>query len=416
MKHRNYIIVLCLLFALIWRAELTANVRYNFENALTWSAVLAIASFVAMFVNPWAGAFLVLAAVSAYFPFNTIWSEEAFRFIFFGVIWYAVCTFYITRVSVLYNMLCLICLYHIAVTVCQYFGFNYFESLAVPPRFASSVFERIPKIGIFDSYNSSAAFIAFCFPAFLRGWTSIKSPYIWLRRDEVSGWWIPEPIIKWAELSFRWYYFIPFILLGLIMAHTFAGLLAITGAFTVFILINGTAKQKCLYCVVSISALVAFVYLVDAPDITWRWNTWKFAITKAYPQHWVFGYGLGHWYWIFARTDVVAQTLFLVPKDIQIMDPAHNEFVQGLFEMGIGFAIIVLGYIIDIVKRFRKEAVLPLSAFASIVIVSLVFFPFHIGLLALVALTWMAILEKSLRSRHRSKLFVRYLSQLSLVH
>ncbi len=77
----------------------------------------------------------------------------------------------------------------------------------------------------------------------------------------------------------------------------------------------------------------------------------------------------------------------------------HNEFVQGLFEMGIAFPAIIGGYYIGIYRRFMdgftfcRTATLPVTALIIISANSMVHFPFHIASTAMIAVTWMAILE-----------------------
>ena len=75
------------------------------------------------------------------------------------------------------------------------------------------------------------------------------------------------------------------------------------------------------------------------------------------------------------------------------MVQAHNEFVQGLFEMGVLFPVLVFGYFVGIIRRYRKEAILSATTIGIIALNSLVNFPFHVATTAILAVTWMAIFE-----------------------
>jgi len=101
------------------------------------------------------------------------------------------------------------------------------------------------------------------------------------------------------------------------------------------------------------------------------------------------GSGLGHWKIIFSKYMLTTTTLRWTH--------AHNEIIQGVFEMGIGFMILFVGYSVNIIRKFRKSAIIPYTALLIIFINSLVNFPFHIGTTAMVTITWMAVLEVTLR-------------------
>ncbi len=83
---------------------------------------------------------------------------------------------------------------------------------------------------------------------------------------------------------------------------------------------------------------------------------------------------------------------------------AHNEYLQGFFEMGIAFPVLVIGYFISIYRRFvdkfgfiNRDAILPVAAIIIIAVNSAFNFAFHIAPTAMVAILWMAILQIKLR-------------------
>ena len=72
---------------------------------------------------------------------------------------------------------------------------------------------------------------------------------------------------------------------------------------------------------------------------------------------------------------------------------AHNDIYQMWAEMGVIPLLLLAWYFFDIINRFKKEAILTYIAIGMITINACGNFPFHIAPLAMIALTWMAILE-----------------------
>jgi O-antigen ligase len=80
---------------------------------------------------------------------------------------------------------------------------------------------------------------------------------------------------------------------------------------------------------------------------------------------------------------------------------AHNEFLQGLYEFGLIGMACVIGYIVNIHKKAQElmndKAVIALYAsFISIIILSCVQFPFHLGRFVPIMLFLMACLHAKL--------------------
>lgn len=101
------------------------------------------------------------------------------------------------------------------------------------------------------------------------------------------------------------------------------------------------------------------------------------------------GLGLGHW-------EVLLKQGYIHGV---IWKTAHNELLQAVFEMGIGFAIIAIGYARNIIKNFRKDAVIPVMAIVIIFVNSLVHYSFHIATTMMIAITWFAVLEIELKEK-----------------
>lgn len=87
--------------------------------------------------------------------------------------------------------------------------------------------------------------------------------------------------------------------------------------------------------------------------------------------------------------------------DYHIWDPAHNEFLQVFFDMGLVGILIIGGYIFDLFRRFLQYGNDPIiyslmAAFVAILIVSFGHFPFHIARLASPFIVILALLDTCL--------------------
>ncbi len=305
-------------------------------------------------INKWWGLLLGLAIISRFFPFYTRYSYLAFQALFYGALWYY---FLVSRCDAkaavrLMDAMCVIAMINILFIILQAFQI-------MPAAFQESRLFYVLAMGglhhhplaLVGNQNHAAALVAFCLPAFLR-----------------RGW-------AWALIIA-----IP----GLILTKTSGGMLAVAVGAIVYASFYNLRLGAAAALVAGL-AFAGYCRLVDMPS-TDRWQAWV-AGWEGIKQHWAFGSGLGHWKVVFRQLSVADQW----------WTAAHNEFLQGLFEMGIAFPVIVIGYLSDIARRIRKDAALPATALAVIVVNSCVNFPFHIGTTAMIAVTWLAILEITLR-------------------
>ena len=390
MKRDHIIIIVVLLVAMIWRAPVVGvdprtgaaniDIRLMFENAFVWATLAALAYFIATRVNLWFGLFLVLASFSAWFPVNSEHSEKAHMMVLYGVIWFFLCVQFLNTKKArgrILNTICVIALINVLMLFMQ--GFINFDPIHNPiaPTWASGGgWDRVPNVGLMDHQNSVSAMLAFSWVAFVR-----------------KGWiWCLIPVT-----------------VGFVLAKTFAGPLAVAisipfskrlyvDAFPDFILKfkDKLPKGRFLVPLLCLMALYGYYLKVDKPDTPWRYRTLEVGTTLL-KQHWIFGSGIGHWQDVFASSKISNAITGYIGKRKEFMAQAHNDPFQMFFEMGIGSVIILFGYLISIFRRYRKAALRPMIAFVIVAIDSMAFFPFHIALLGMLALTWMAILEKNLK-------------------
>lgn len=314
-------------------------------------------------INKWVAMFLLLSMVSMIFPFYGQQSYVAFIAIVFGVALYNLSVQYLDT-NVAMNAICIVVIIN-----CIYLTFQYFNA---DPLFVQKGNDFIGlSVALMGNKNLASAIIAIGFPAFLRP---------------------------------KWLFFLPLVAWGLYFAKSSGGVLAVAIAIIAYGLIYYLALEKksvpekvrnCGVLIFGMSAVFyAYFYLYDNSTGGLFHNdrvmAWIYALTL-YKQHWLMGAGLGHWSIIGHIKRPELQGLWWVNL--------HNEFLQALFEMGVGFVVILCGYFINILRRIDfKSCAIPLSALVAICANSFVNFPFHIGTTALIGILWLSLLEKSIQS------------------
>ncbi|MEE8398566.1 MAG: O-antigen ligase family protein [Desulfobacterales bacterium] len=280
--------------------------------------------------------------VALLFPFFARPSYQAFHFVLYGCLLYAIIV-----VSgdgdtqgALLDMMCLLGIANATLLVFQYFG--------IDPLYTV----KSDVVGFMGNPNEASAMLAFCFMAFTRK---------------------------------RWVWFIPLIICGFVACGSAGGPVGVSAG----IFIYGILAGHYVLSILSVFGCYLFYGLVHGPySFEGRSSVWEIGMEQ-FKDEWLFGHGIGRWKIIF--------------KDIKEtgswFDNAHNEYVQGMVEMGIGFLAVLSGYLIDIARRFRNNERLhrPIAALVIILVNSLVNFPFHIAFTAAIAICWLAILEIELR-------------------
>jgi len=390
MNKNAIIVIFALLVATLWRAPGIAidprgfiyppDIRENYENAFMWSVQFVFAIYLIFKINVWIGLFFALSSISAFFPVNTALSDKAHLFVTYGAAWYAFCVKSLNSEKAtrwMLNTICIIALVNCSLLIMQ--GIFQFDPLhrTIKPVWGAS-YDSVPNVGLMSCTNGASVMLAVCMPAFFRK---------------------------------KWFWFIPVVVLGLILTTTFIGPLAVASALIGYGFIKlKNRSHKVMVVILCVLSLWSYARMVDRPDTAWRLRTWKTAMS-IYPKYylvspngaekelnWKLGSGIGHWKLIFRSPDLVLSN---VSNINEFMAQAHNELAQGLFEMGAAFPFIVSGYLFTVFLIYffkkEKEKYLSISAMALIIIfiTANAFFTFHIPLIAMVSLTWMAIFQNA---------------------
>lgn len=324
-------------------------------------AAVAFLSVAIWNVNKWAAMFILLAGVSSIFPFSTKYSSEAFRAVMIGCLWfYMVSQIPRDKTKYLLDAICIIALLNVGMLISQYFGFD-------PIFKPSKISYGTPAVGFLSNKNEVSAILAFCLPAFFRS--------------------------KWSMLT-------PLVFVGLSISSSTGGALAAVAATTGYFVIRDGRRfliNDWLLLVALYAWLAVFLGFIDSPMSVFkskpiaatdaygysRFEAWRRGF-ELYKQHWLLGAGIGHWKIVFKAVNIQGYWF----------KHAHNEFIQAGFEMGILVAPIVIGYLVGVARKLRTGSILlPAAALVAILTNSMVNFPFHVAQTAIVAVTWMAIME-----------------------
>lgn len=355
--RRNLIALVAILLILtaVCRVPIIAEVRVSFQLLFQISVSILLAYGIWCAGNKWLSGLLLLATVSCFYPKLTTNSFLTFQLIVFGAVWYLILVYSLKSKwkNILLDAMCIIALCNVGYMICQGLGFD-------PIYRDIGGATKTQSVGFMANRNEIGALLAFCLPAFFRGY---------------------------------WQLAIPVLIIGFALTYSMGGVLSAGTVIIVFLcwyLKRWMAVTGVIACLTAISLYA--IYLDPHFDLS-RLTAWGL-MWDLYKHNWISGFGLGSF-----------QTIFMGLKDhfVTPFGQAHNDLFQGVFEMGIGFAILTTGYFVSIIRRINKKAILSLAAITGIIVNSLVNFPFHVAITAMIAITWMAILEVELRDDRFSK-------------
>lgn len=305
--------------------------------------------------NKWVGLFMLSAATSSLFPFYTSASFFAFYAVFVGCLWYGMIVMTTSKDTCrhLMDAMCVAALFQV--------GWQSLQVMGIDPVYRYVGGGQPPPVGLLANVNETSAFLAFCFPAFLRG----KWKYLI---------WVPVLGIIWTKASMGYVSLAAGVMFYTVVTYERQCFKAGLGFWLAFI---------------TVGTIALYFKFVDPPGMERIW-VWKIGLEK-FTQHWVLGSGIGHWKIIF-KNPMVTGTRWMT---------AHNEFVQGLFEMGAVFGACITGYYIRLVRNYTKAMVIPATAIIIISVNAFGNFCFHIAPLAMMSLTWIAIADIYIKEKNK---------------
>ncbi|MCP4570582.1 MAG: O-antigen ligase family protein [FCB group bacterium] len=347
-QERNkpaYLAAILLLLAGVLRFPFPSNdLKLSTQVCFEFTTCLLMAVWVWR-NDKWLALFLCLSLFSLYLTNYSIQSFYAFQAVFYGMIWYSFIVIVFDKGNVRYLMDA------IAIIALMNVFFIILQEMGKDPIFT---FYSDPT-GLCGNTNFANLLLAFSIPAFLRP---------------------------------KWTFGLIAIAGGMVATRTSTGAVSAAIGMIFFLSFHG------LFWFGFVGATIAtglYFYYVDFFGLE-RLPVWEIGLNK-WLDHWLFGWGLGRWKVVFAEP-MVTGTRWLTP---------HNEYLQGLFEMGIAFPVLVAGYFIGIFRRFTKQALIPTTALIIIAVSCIGQFPFHIAPTAGIAVTWLAILTVSLKENENAR-------------
>lgn len=311
--------------------------------------------------------FLMLAFMSRIIAFYTlgrlsIVSYVAFFSVLSGVLWFFLLVMFVDSdrgVKYLMDAMCVIALFNVLFLALQHFTIDPLWK----PKGGGQATAFAHSVGLMSDRNNASALLAFCFPAFLR-----------------SGW--------------IWLAILP--LVGLVRTMSCGGAFALgAGLLCYAMFLPFVWQYKAVVVGGVLVVLLLYSVFVDSPALSMSSERVVIAkqgleVCKDKP---FLGAGIGQWKVTFLQ--LLRQKKYAGPW----MSHAHNEYLQMFYELGVGFLAILSGYLVSIARRIRRQAAISVTALVVILVNCLVNFPFHVATTAMIAVTWLGILELQLLTK-----------------
>ncbi len=195
-----------------------------------------------------------------------------------------------------------------------------------------------------------------------------------------------------AFLHKRKIIFLPFVFLGFWFVPCSGGLISSAISCLFFLVFSSYWYVAIAGMIAGAIFLFSFSVLVDKPNVCIRLKVWQMCI-QYFKKSPVMGYGLGSffennkWDLAFRHIDSNGKLWW---------QTANNEFCQMTYEMGLGFIIPCIGYLIDIYVHIKFNSIY-FIAIIAVITVSFFTYPFHNPLMAMVAITWLALIERKIK-------------------
>jgi len=308
----------------------------------------AMASYLFFRVNRWIAVFLLLALVSRHFPnqVNTV-SLEASRWVLFGCVWYALV--YNHPPKQFLDVLCIIAVVNAVVILLQWVGVNGMwvfvtESKGYP--------------GLMANPNETAAVFAMAVPAFFR-----PKRWPWLILVILS--WIPAKSVMAAVIS-------------LAMGTGYA-----------LVMVGASPKVLAAVCALLLGVVVAYAVLVRFPAYEHRLSFPAEVGSKLKTSALITGIGVGNWKVLYLnelrRGNISSGRIRM-----------HNTLIQGWVEMGVGFLLIIGGYLLTLSRRItnRGEWLYAMALIGIFVCANVNSMMRMNAVTAMLVIAWLAVMDR----------------------
>ena len=371
--------------------------------------------------------FLLVAVYSSCYPKLTGLNMNLIC-ILLGCGWYL---FWLGKKELFLNVVCILGVAHTSLVISQYFGydpiFNLTEPsfLYVPEGDPAKILNGANKdVGFFVNRNFASAFIAVCFPAFLR------KKWFWFIPALIFGLIITQStgpvlaIVISMTFAIAWLLKNDFPMLsnesgsgavGGVLFLLFSGVLGLGWSQSVFdriTVIVGVCflliaiisfyvltrkylsgdlsenRAAAILCLILMFFFIVGYSFIDRPGYG-RWEDWKLFSQLEYGESGklqigdglpIEGLGLG----AFRNSRIMLHN--------QWYTHVHNDFLEGLIEMGWMFFPVCILFFYNVLMRFRFDLLAGMGVVTAMLI-SGVSYPMHIAPIAAVSVGWLSTLD-----------------------
>ena len=328
------------------------EMRVSFQVLMEVCLSLGLATVLWQY-NKWIAGFLIMSVISTYYPHNDGQSFYAGKMIFLGCLWY----YFICEIKP--------SLEDVSYAMCAGVVINLIvQCLQVVNTYSGMAFQWPcePSVGYMSNPNETAFLYVVCIPAFLMG--------KWYKTTKLA---VAIPImgVYFCKTDLAW---------------------VCVGVGLMMYLWHNKSKRWAYWSFIGLGLFGLFVLLFK-PFHTFndRIDFWKLTF-GLFKQHWIMGGGVGHF-------KGVSYVLFVNKITPTWWMTAHNEFYQVWAEMGVIPLVLISGYYIDVLRRYKGQ-ILSLTALAIISVYSLGSFNWHIAPLAMISLTWMGVFNLQLKGEY----------------
>jgi len=342
----NYIPPGIILFFLLFRFDI-GDFRQSYEILFFYFTSVLFSFYLFNKKHFYPSFFLLLCIFSSIYPSTTQQSFVSIKLVLIGVLTYYCLSESNIKKEYFYNILCVYCLIHIWFLVAQAMSLDPYIIYGI-----ETIITTKNYTGLTANPNESSALIALCSPVFFRK---------------------------------KFYYLIPFLIVGLYLSKSFGGILSFTIICIAFLTIK---TGNILFSIIPILVLIITFSLVQRPDAYERFCVWLAAIKYYFKHNLILGFGIGSW-------EEISKIHLIEAYPGDYYQRAHNTFLHSWFELGFWFVAICMGYIYKIIKSAHKDKTFILALIA-IFISCCVNSAFRINALnGLIILTWMALINKN---------------------
>lgn len=191
------------------------------------------------------------------------------------------------------------------------------------------------------------------------------------------------------RVYFKW--FIPLIIVGLIISRSSIAVISgISGLIcfeTITVILNKDYKKIIWLIIFCLIFCGLFFYYIDRLGLE-RISLWKRILTQMKWEQHLGGQGMGRF-----------QNLrIIIDKTNSVWDNPHNEYLNIYFELGAMALFLVIGYIVNLIRRFikifkTKEAIVLFSGIIVLLINSMGMFPMQLACTAFLGIIYFGLLE-----------------------